>query len=116
MENEQQPASNPVQENRIKILVLDPQLLVEMFVQGRKIAYEIIENGLPEDPICLTGFDEAGLDPNGRLNLTVASKEWPVYSQEPKDGKILPPEYLPAPMAKKIDLNANAQNADTKTK
>jgi len=95
---------NAVTENRIKILRVNPQLLLEMLIRGRKIAYSVITNGLPEDAICLIGPDDGGYDENGFLCFTIASKEWPPFTYEPVNGIINPPESINVPMLKPLQL------------
>lgn len=95
----------PITENRIKILQVNPQVLLEMLVQGRRIAFDVVANGLPEDAICLIGTDDGGYDDKGNLCFTIASKDWEPFTYEPVAGIVSPPQYINLPVIKRLKLD-----------
>lgn len=102
MDEQETKPTDPISENRVKLFTIDRQLLAEMFIQGRKNAFEIIENGLPTDAVCIDG----GIV-DDELRLVICSKEFEVYNMEPVDGKIPLMPTLPGAVARRIDLPVN---------
>lgn len=113
MDEQENEPIDPIKENRVKLLKLSRHLLAEMFIQGKQIAYEVIENGLPADAVCIDG---GVMD--AELRLVIASASFEPYTMEPVEGKIpLMPE-LPAVVVKSITLppkdSDNGQEQTTK--